>query len=86
MQLILKTRNEIADENGISAHKVATNKLLETLVKIKPSKVENLAKIEDFAKEKADIIGSRFVVEIQKFCKLHNLKMDNFESNDYEVT
>jgi hypothetical protein len=46
---------------------------------LRPSNIKSLENIEDFANEKAEKIGSRFIQKIKEFCSKNDLKLDNFE-------
>ena len=79
-------RNEIAHEVGVSSHKIANNKNLADLAALRPSKVINFAEIDDFANEKVETIGLRFIEKIKQFCTKTGLKMDNFKEKDQDET
>ena len=83
---LLRLRNDIANEYGISAHRVATNRLLETLTTVRPSDIENLTRINDFAQEKAETIGVRFIEKIKTFSMQNNLKLNNFDDYSQTIT
>lgn len=78
-KLLMTTRINLAEEFCTSAHNICTNKVLSVLALIKPSNKENLIKISDFPYAKIDDIGVRFIEQINKYCKIHNVPMNNFD-------
>jgi hypothetical protein len=78
--ILIGLRNELASEFGLSTHKIASNKVLTNLTKVRPSDVKFFENMEDFADAKMNTIGNRFIQKIKQFCLNNDLKMDNFGS------
>ena len=54
-------RKELADSIGAPAYVVATNRMLESLVSVKPKKKEELNEIYGFSPQKIDLYGDIFL-------------------------
>lgn len=48
---------------------------------IRPTTINYFKDIEDFANEKAQTVGLKFIEKIKQFCAKNGLKTDNFEEN-----
>jgi len=74
---LITVRSKMVEEFGLSAHKICTNKALSSLAYTRPSKVGNLARVEDFPLS-SQKIGTKFIEAIVEFCNKFKLDMDAF--------
>ena len=75
----------MVEEFGLSAHKICTNKALSSLAYTRPSKAENLAKVDDFPLN-SQKIGAKFIEAIVEFCSKFKLEMNVFSSLNQTIS
>ncbi|ELU08558.1 hypothetical protein CAPTEDRAFT_162090 [Capitella teleta] len=69
-------RNEIADETSLPSYRVFSNKNLLDMAKFRPTSLHKLQALEDVAKEKANVYGTRFLSAISQFCNSNSISTD----------
>lgn len=69
-------RRGLARDLDVPPYMVATNKNIQDMVKIRPSSLENLLKIDGISLKLGQRFGNSFVKEIQQFCDEKKLKLD----------
>ncbi|XP_067649195.1 bifunctional 3'-5' exonuclease/ATP-dependent helicase WRN-like [Haliotis asinina] len=78
--LLMKRRNEVAQDTGFTPHSIASNKVLIDLAKIRPGSKPSMLNIEDFPEAKVQRFGDTFIKIITTFCQDNDLKLDDFPS------
>ncbi|XP_071101968.1 bifunctional 3'-5' exonuclease/ATP-dependent helicase WRN-like [Haliotis cracherodii] len=78
--LLMKRRNDVAQDTGFTPHSIASNKVLIDLAKIRPGSKPSMLKIEDFPEAKVQRFGDTFIKIITTFCQDNDLKLDDFPS------
>lgn len=76
--MLVKKRNDLAQETGYTPHSIASNKVLLDLAKIRPSSKESLLKLEDFPQAKVEKFGPTFIKILKDYCQEKDVKMDDF--------
>ncbi|XP_051889128.1 LOW QUALITY PROTEIN: bifunctional 3'-5' exonuclease/ATP-dependent helicase WRN [Pristis pectinata] len=74
---LLAARQNIANEKNVPPAILATNKILLEFVKIRPTTVDNLKRIDGVSVAKSAVLAPLLNI-IKEFCKANQLKMDKF--------
>ncbi|XP_052813197.1 bifunctional 3'-5' exonuclease/ATP-dependent helicase WRN-like isoform X2 [Mya arenaria] len=76
--LLIRRRNELAQQTGFTPHSIASNKVLLDMAKIRPTTKPDLLRLEDFPEAKVERFGASLVEVVAEFCASNDLSTNNF--------
>uniref|UniRef100_A0A663MLI5 ATP-dependent DNA helicase n=1 Tax=Athene cunicularia TaxID=194338 RepID=A0A663MLI5_ATHCN len=77
---LLTARQKVANEKAIPPAVLATNKILVEMVRIRPTNVENVKRIDGVSEAKSTMLVP-LLAEIKDFCQVNGLQTDTFPTS-----
>ncbi|XP_041315271.1 Werner syndrome ATP-dependent helicase isoform X1 [Pyrgilauda ruficollis] len=81
---LLTARQKVANEKEIPPAVLATNKVLVEMARIRPTRIENLKKIDGVSEAKSTMLMP-LLAEIKDFCQANGLQTDTFPTSESKV-